>query len=182
MHLHILGIGGTFYKHFQYSQRMLVLKVTGCDINCYPPVTTLLEEQGIPWIEGFDVNPQAMAADYVLVGNAIKRGLPVLEAILNKGKNYTSGPQWLAENLLTRYRVMAVSGTHGKTTTASMLPLYSIKLGLNQVFSSEVLPQILIQVPLFLLDHGLLLKQMNMTVLSLIKRPKLMHYRPEVQF
>ena len=98
-----------------------VISVTGCDVNCYPPVSELLKAKQIQWTEGYDNAADALKADCILVGNAMKRGMPVLEAVLNSGKNYTSGPQWLAENILYRYRVLAVAGTHGKTTTTSML-------------------------------------------------------------
>ncbi len=97
-------------------------KVTGCDAKVYPPMSTQLESLGIELIEGFDAAQLTdYPADVYVIGNVAKRGMPVIEAILNQGLPYTSGPQWLAENVLQERWVLAVAGTHGKTTTASML-------------------------------------------------------------
>ena len=108
--------------------------VTGSDANCYPPISDLLAAQGISWTEGYEDSTQALKADCVIVGNAIKRGMPVIEAVLDANKAYTSGPQWLAENILPRYRVIAVAGTHGKTTTTSMLAYILHEAGLEPGF------------------------------------------------
>src|SRR5690606_21574089 len=121
MRLHILGIGGTFMSALAILAREAGFEVTGCDADCYPPVTDLLAEKDIIWQEGYDDASLALQADCVIVGNAVKRGMPVIEAVLNHNKRYISGPQWLADNILSRYRVIAVAGTHGKTTTTSML-------------------------------------------------------------
>ncbi|MDD1781609.1 UDP-N-acetylmuramate:L-alanyl-gamma-D-glutamyl-meso-diaminopimelate ligase [Enterovibrio sp. ZSDZ35] len=101
--------------------RQLGHKVTGCDANVYPPMSTLLESQGIDIIQGYDPSQLDPAPDLVVVGNAMSRGNPCVEYVLNKNLNYTSGPQWLLDFLLKDRWVMAVAGTHGKTTTASML-------------------------------------------------------------
>ena len=121
MHIHILGICGTFMGGAAVLARQLGHKVTGCDANVYPPMSTLLESQGIEIIEGFDPAQLEPAPDLVVVGNAMSRGNPCVEYVLNKNLRYTSGPQWLQEFLLHDRWVMAVSGTHGKTTTSSML-------------------------------------------------------------
>ncbi len=121
MHLHILGICGTFMGSLALLARELGHKVTGCDANVYPPMSTQLEEQGIEITQGFDPAQLDPTPDLVIIGNAMSRGNPAVEYVLNKGLAYTSGPQWLSEHVLQGRWVMAVSGTHGKTTTTSML-------------------------------------------------------------
>ncbi|MEZ8101936.1 UDP-N-acetylmuramate:L-alanyl-gamma-D-glutamyl-meso-diaminopimelate ligase [Vibrio bivalvicida] len=121
MHIHILGICGTFMGGAAVLARQLGHKVTGCDANVYPPMSTLLESQGIEIIEGFDPGQLNPAPDLVVIGNAMSRGNPCVEYVLNNNLRYTSGPQWLQEFLLHDRWVLAVSGTHGKTTTSSML-------------------------------------------------------------
>lgn len=121
MHIHILGICGTFMGGAAILARQLGHKVTGSDANVYPPMSTLLESQGIEIIEGFDPSQLNPAPDLVVIGNAMSRGNPCVEHVLNSTLRYISGPQWLQEFLLADRWVMAVSGTHGKTTTASML-------------------------------------------------------------
>ncbi|MCG3864944.1 MULTISPECIES: UDP-N-acetylmuramate:L-alanyl-gamma-D-glutamyl-meso-diaminopimelate ligase [unclassified Photobacterium] len=121
MHIHILGICGTFMGGAAMLARQLGHKVTGSDANVYPPMSTMLEAQGIEIIQGYDPKQLDPAPDLVVIGNAMSRGNPCVEYVLNKNLRYTSGPQWLQEYLLHDRWVMAVSGTHGKTTTASML-------------------------------------------------------------
>jgi UDP-N-acetylmuramate: L-alanyl-gamma-D-glutamyl-meso-diaminopimelate ligase len=95
--------------------------VTGCDAGVYPPMSTQLEEQGIRLIEGFDADQLALKPDLFVVGNVVTRGNPLMEAIMDQGLPYTSGPQWLGEQALQGQHVLAVAGTHGKTTTSAML-------------------------------------------------------------
>jgi UDP-N-acetylmuramate: L-alanyl-gamma-D-glutamyl-meso-diaminopimelate ligase len=121
MHIHILGICGTFMGGMALLARALGHKVTGCDANVYPPMSTQLQEQGIALIEGFDAAQLKLNPDVFVIGNAMTRGNPLIEAILNAGARYTSGPQWLCEHVLQGRWVMAVAGTHGKTTTTAML-------------------------------------------------------------
>lgn len=121
MHIHILGICGTFMGGAAMLARQLGHKVTGSDANVYPPMSTMLESQGIEIIEGFDPAQLDPAPDLVVIGNAMSRGNPCVEHVLNTNLRYTSGPQWLQEFLLHDRWVLAVSGTHGKTTTSSML-------------------------------------------------------------
>ncbi|MFA0264001.1 UDP-N-acetylmuramate:L-alanyl-gamma-D-glutamyl-meso-diaminopimelate ligase [Vibrio cyclitrophicus] len=121
MHIHILGICGTFMGGAAVLARQLGHKVTGSDANVYPPMSTLLESQGIEIIEGFDPNQLEPRPDLVVIGNAMSRGNPCVEYVLDNNLRYTSGPQWLQEFLLHDRWVLAVSGTHGKTTTSSML-------------------------------------------------------------
>ncbi|MGQ3892288.1 UDP-N-acetylmuramate:L-alanyl-gamma-D-glutamyl-meso-diaminopimelate ligase [Legionella sp. CNM-4043-24] len=180
MHLHILGISGTFMSAMALLARDAGHTVTGCDANCYPPVSDLLKAKGIEWTEGYEDSSQALRADCVIIGNAIKRGMPVLEAVLNAGKNYTSGPQWLAENILPRYRVMAVAGTHGKTTTTSMLAHILSEAGLNPGFLiGGVAPNFNTSACLGSGDW-FVIEADEYDSAYFDKRPKLMHYRPEV--
>jgi len=124
MHLHILGICGTFMGGIAAIAKRAGHTVTGCDANVYPPMSTQLEALGIGLIEGWDpaqLTAAAKDADAFVIGNVVSRGNPLLEAILNAGRPYVSGPQWLSENVLRDKWVLAVAGTHGKTTTAAML-------------------------------------------------------------
>ena len=121
MHLHILGICGTFMGGLAALAREAGHRVTGCDANVYPPMSDQLAALGIELIEGYDAGQLELAPDLFVVGNAITRGIPLIEAILDAGRPYTSGPQWLAEHVLAGRHVLAVAGTHGKTGTTSML-------------------------------------------------------------
>ncbi|WP_153147494.1 UDP-N-acetylmuramate:L-alanyl-gamma-D-glutamyl-meso-diaminopimelate ligase [Dechloromonas sp. H13] len=121
MHIHILGICGTFMGGVAQLAVAAGHRVTGCDANVYPPMSDQLRDAGVELIEGFEVDQLALKPDVFVVGNAISRGNPLLEAILDQGLPYVSGPQWLAENVLQGRWVLGVAGTHGKTTTASML-------------------------------------------------------------
>ncbi|MGO1296927.1 MAG: UDP-N-acetylmuramate:L-alanyl-gamma-D-glutamyl-meso-diaminopimelate ligase, partial [Vibrio sp.] len=121
MHIHILGICGTFMGGLAVLAKQQGHHVTGCDANVYPPMSTMLEDQGIEIIEGFDPEQLKPHPDLVIVGNALSRGNPCVEYVLNHNVRYTSGPQWLHDHLLCDRWVLAVAGTHGKTTTASML-------------------------------------------------------------
>ena len=121
MHLHILGICGTFMAGLAVLAKAAGHTVTGCDSNVYPPMSAQLEAQGIQLIEGFSETQLQLGADVYVVGNVITRGNPLLEAILNRGLAVISGPQWLSENILINNWVLAVAGTHGKTTTSAML-------------------------------------------------------------
>ena len=121
MHIHILGICGTFMGGVAQLARAAGHRVTGCDSGVYPPMSTQLEASGIELIEGYGVEQLALQPDCFVIGNAVSRGNPLLEAILDRGLSYVSGPQWLADHVLAGRWVLAVAGTHGKTTTASML-------------------------------------------------------------
>ncbi|MGM9483764.1 UDP-N-acetylmuramate:L-alanyl-gamma-D-glutamyl-meso-diaminopimelate ligase [Roseateles sp. NT4] len=123
MHLHILGICGTFMGGLAALAREAGHKVTGCDANVYPPMSTQLEALGIELITGFGAEQLELKPDVFVIGNVVTRGerFPLMEAILDAGLPYTSGPQWLAEHVLQGRHVLAVAGTHGKTTTTSML-------------------------------------------------------------
>jgi UDP-N-acetylmuramate: L-alanyl-gamma-D-glutamyl-meso-diaminopimelate ligase len=121
MHIHILGICGTFMGGLATIARQAGHKVTGCDANVYPPMSSQLTAQGIELIEGYDAEQIALKPELWVVGNVVTRGNPLMEEILDRGDPYLSGPQWLAENILQAKWVLAVAGTHGKTTTSAML-------------------------------------------------------------
>lgn len=121
MHIHILGVCGTFMGGIAALAKQAGHRVTGCDTNVYPPMSTQLQAQGIELIEGFSPEQTKLNPDIYVVGNVVSRGNPLMEEILNLGLPYISGPQWLAENVLQGKWVLAVAGTHGKTTTSSML-------------------------------------------------------------
>src|SRR6185369_7347850 len=112
-----------------------------CDANVYPPMSTQLEEQGIGLVEGYGPAQLELAPDVFVVGNAISRGNPLLEAILDRGLPYVSGPQWLAEHVLAGRWVLAVAGTHGKTTTTSLLAWMLQYAGLDPGFLVGGVPQ-----------------------------------------
>jgi len=134
MHIHILGICGTFMGGIAVIARQAGHKVTGCDANVYPPMSTQLQAQGIELIEGFDGSQVDLKPDLFVIGNVVARGNPLMEQILNRGLAFTSGPQWLYENILRGKWVLAVAGTHGKTTTTSMLAWILEHAGLNPGF------------------------------------------------
>lgn len=121
MHIHILGICGTFMGGLALIARAAGHKVTGCDAGVYPPMSTQLEEQGIELVEGFGIEQLDLNPDLFIIGNVVTRGNPLMEAILEQNLPYTSGPQWLGDHILRQQHVLAVAGTHGKTTTTSML-------------------------------------------------------------
>ena len=121
MHIHILGICGTFMGGIAALAKSLGHTVTGSDLNVYPPMSTQLEELGITLTQGYDPSQLTPHPDMVVIGNAMSRGNPCVEYVLEKGLPYTSGPEWLKQHLLQDSWVLAVAGTHGKTTTASML-------------------------------------------------------------
>jgi UDP-N-acetylmuramate: L-alanyl-gamma-D-glutamyl-meso-diaminopimelate ligase len=121
VHLHILGICGTFMGGIAAIAQQVGHRVTGCDANVYPPMSDQLRALGIELIEGYGADQVALAPDLWVIGNVVTRGNPLMEAILDRGDRYQSGPQWLAEQVLTSKWVLAVAGTHGKTTTSSML-------------------------------------------------------------
>jgi UDP-N-acetylmuramate: L-alanyl-gamma-D-glutamyl-meso-diaminopimelate ligase len=121
MHIHILGICGTFMGGLAVLAKEAGHKVTGCDANVYPPMSTQLQAQGIELIEGFGPEQTSLNPDLYVIGNVVSRGNPLMEEILNRGLPYTSGPQWIGEHILRNRWVLAVAGTHGKTTTTSML-------------------------------------------------------------
>lgn len=187
MHIHILGICGTFMGGIAVLAKQAGHKVTGCDANVYPPMSTQLESQGIELIEGFSPEQTRLNPDIYVIGNVVSRGNALMEEILNRGLPYISGPQWLAENVLQGKWVLAVAGTHGKTTTSSMLAWILEYAGLAPGFLiggvpenfgvSARLPQTPVQdvkstSPFFVIEAD------EYDTAFFDKRSKFVHYRP----
>ena len=139
--IHILGICGTFMGGIAALAKQAGYRVTGCDANVYPPMSTQLEAQGIELIEGFGVEQLGLKPDVFVIGNVVSRGNPLMEEILNRNLPYISGPQWLAQTILHDKWVLAVAGTHGKTTTSAMLAWILDYAGLSPSFLIGGVPQ-----------------------------------------
>lgn len=178
MHIHILGICGTFMGGVALLAREAGHRVTGCDANVYPPMSTQLEEQGIALTEGYGAEQITIKPDLFVIGNAISRGNPLLEEILDRNLPYVSGPQWLAENILRDKWVLAVAGTHGKTTTTSILAWILEDAKLNPGFLVGGVPQDfgvsarLTDSPFFVIEAD------EYDTAFCDKRSKFVHYRP----
>jgi len=183
MHIHVLGIGGTFMAGVALMARALGHRVTGSDQKIYPPMSTQLEREGIHVMEGYHAAHVAPAPDLVLIGNALSRGNAAVEAVLSQGVSYTSGAQWLADYVLhpvgqTPRWVLAVAGTHGKTTTASMLAWILEHAGLAPGFLIGGVPENfgvsarLGQSPFFVVEAD------EYDTAFFDKRSKFVHYRP----
>ena len=141
MHIHILGICGTFMGGIAALAKQAGHRVTGCDAQVYPPMSTQLAVQGIELIEGYGVEQINLKPDTFVIGNVVSRGNPLVEEILNRNLSYISGPQWLAQTLLHDKWVLGVAGTHGKTTTSAMLAWILEYAGLNPSFLIGGVPQ-----------------------------------------
>jgi len=178
MHIHILGICGTFMGGVAVIAKQAGHKVTGCDANVYPPMSTQLESQGIGLTEGWDPAQTDLKPDLFVVGNVVSRGNPLLEAILDRGLPYTSGPQWLAENVLNRNWVLAVAGTHGKTTTSAMLAWILERAGLYPGFLIGGVP-LDFGISARVTDSGFFVIEADEYDTAFFdKRSKFVHYRP----
>ncbi|WP_050469762.1 UDP-N-acetylmuramate:L-alanyl-gamma-D-glutamyl-meso-diaminopimelate ligase [Herbaspirillum chlorophenolicum] len=134
MYIHILGICGTFMGGLAVLAKEAGHKVTGCDANVYPPMSTQLEAQGIELMQGFDPSQVDLAPDLFVIGNVVSRGNALMEEILNRGLPYVSGPEWIGRHILQDKWVLAVAGTHGKTTTSAMLAWILEHAGYNPGF------------------------------------------------
>lgn len=141
MHLHIIGICGTFMGGLALLARARGHQVTGCDANVYPPMSTQLEAAGIRLMEGFSEDQLSLRPDLWVIGNVASRRMPLIEALLNARAPLVSGPQWMAEHLLRDHRVLAVSGTHGKTTTSAILAWLLEDAGLSPSFLIGGVPE-----------------------------------------
>jgi UDP-N-acetylmuramate: L-alanyl-gamma-D-glutamyl-meso-diaminopimelate ligase len=178
MRIHIIGICGTFMGGLALMARALGHEVRGSDANVYPPMSTQLQQQQIELFEGYAANNLAWEPDLVVIGNALSRGNDEVEAVLNKGMRYTSGAQWLSEQVLQDRWVLAVAGTHGKTTTASMLAWILEDCGLQPGFLIGGVPQNfgqsarLGESPFFVIEAD------EYDTAFFDKRAKFVHYRP----
>ncbi|MEB0076662.1 UDP-N-acetylmuramate:L-alanyl-gamma-D-glutamyl-meso-diaminopimelate ligase [Pseudomonas sp. CCI3.2] len=178
MHIHILGICGTFMGSLAVLAKEQGHRVTGSDANVYPPMSTQLQAQGIELTQGYDAAQLDPAPDVVVIGNALSRGNPAVEYVLNKGLPYVSGPQWLADHVLQGRWVLAVAGTHGKTTTSSMLAWVLEHAGMSPGFLIGGVPQNfavsarLGDTPFFVVEAD------EYDSAFFDKRSKFVHYRP----
>ncbi|MFT4941555.1 MAG: UDP-N-acetylmuramate: L-alanyl-gamma-D-glutamyl-meso-diaminopimelate ligase [Paraglaciecola sp.] len=178
MHLHILGICGTFMGGIAAIAKAMGHQVTGSDSNVYPPMSTQLQELGIELTQGYDVSQFTPQPDIVVIGNALSRGNSAVEYVLDRNIPYTSGPQWLLENVLKDRWVLAVAGTHGKTSTASMLAWILEQAGLSPGFLIGGIPQNfaisarLGETPFFVIEAD------EYDSAFFDKRSKFVHYRP----
>jgi len=178
MHIHILGICGTFMGGIAALAKQAGYRVTGCDANAYPPMSTQLEAQGIELIEGFGVEQLDLKPDVFVIGNVVSRGNPLMEEILNRNLPYISGPQWLAQTILHDRWVLAVAGTHGKTTTSAMLAWILDYAGLGPGFLIGGVPQNfgisarLTDSPFFVIEAD------EYDTAFFDKRSKFVHYHP----
>jgi UDP-N-acetylmuramate: L-alanyl-gamma-D-glutamyl-meso-diaminopimelate ligase len=178
MHVHILGIGGTFMGGIAAIAKAAGFRVTGSDRNVYPPMSTQLEALGIPVFEGFGPEQLEPAPDVVLVGNVMTRGQPVIEALLDRGLPFASAPEWLAREVLRDRWVLAVAGTHGKTTTSTLLAWILEHAGLEPGFLIGGVPANfdtsarLGSSPFFVIEAD------EYDTAFFDKRAKFVHYRP----
>ncbi|WP_231600734.1 MULTISPECIES: UDP-N-acetylmuramate:L-alanyl-gamma-D-glutamyl-meso-diaminopimelate ligase [Burkholderia] len=178
MHIHILGICGTFMGGLAVLAREAGHTVTGCDAGVYPPMSTQLEAQGITLIEGYGAEQIDLKPDLFVIGNVVTRGNPLMEAILDRGLPYVSGPQWLGEHVLAGKWVLAVAGTHGKTTTSSMLAWLLEDSGLNPGFLIGGVP-LNFGVSARLTDSSFFVIEADEYDTAFFdKRSKFVHYRP----
>jgi len=180
MHIHVLGICGTFMGGIAAIAREAGHRVTGCDANVYPPMSDQLRKLGIELIQGYDPAQLALEPDLWVVGNVVSRGNPLMEAILDARLPYVSGPQWLAEQVLRGRPVAAVAGTHGKTTTASMLAWVLESAGLRPGFLIGGVP---VDFPVSArLGDGdwFVIEADEYDTAFFDKRSKFVHYRPQV--
>ncbi len=177
-HIHILGICGTFMGGIAAIAKQSGYRVTGCDANVYPPMSTQLEAQGIELIEGWGTEQLELKPDVFVIGNVVSRGNPLMEEILNRNLPYASGPQWLADTLLRDKWVLGVAGTHGKTTTTSMLAWILEHAGLNPGFLIGGVPQNfgisarITDAPFFVIEAD------EYDTAFFDKRSKFVHYHP----
>lgn len=178
MHLHILGICGTFMGGLAALAREAGHRVTGCDANVYPPMSEQLRALGIELIEGYGAEQLALQPDLFVVGNVVTRGNPLMEAVLDAGLRYASGPQWLAEHVLQGRHVLAVAGTHGKTTTTAMLAWILEAAGQSPGFLVGGVPQNFGVSARLGTGRGFVIEADEYDTAFFDKRSKFVHYRP----
>jgi UDP-N-acetylmuramate: L-alanyl-gamma-D-glutamyl-meso-diaminopimelate ligase len=178
MHVHILGIAGTFMGGVAAIAKAAGFRVTGSDLNVYPPMSTQLTAMGIDYVQGYGAEQLDLKPDMVVVGNALSRGSPVVEAMLDRGLPYTSGPAWLADHVLKGRHVLAVAGTHGKTTTSSMLAWILEYAGLEPGFLIGGVPSNFDATARLGQASHFVIEADEYDTAFFDKRAKFVHYRP----
>ncbi len=178
MHVHILGIAGTFMGGVAAIAKAAGYRVTGSDLNVYPPMSTQLQGLGIDFVQGYGAEQLDLRPDIVVVGNALSRGSPVVEAMLDRGVPYTSGPLWLAERVLREKHVIAVAGTHGKTTTTAMLTWILEEAGLAPGFLVGGVPGNFDSTARLGKGRHFVIEADEYDTAFFDKRAKFVHYRP----
>jgi UDP-N-acetylmuramate: L-alanyl-gamma-D-glutamyl-meso-diaminopimelate ligase len=178
MHVHVLGICGTFMGGLAALARERGHEVTGCDANVYPPMSEQLQSLGIDLIEGYSADQLSLKPDLFVIGNVVTRGNPLLEAMMDASLPYTSGPQWLAEHVLQGRHVLAVAGTHGKTTTAAMLAWILESAGMSPGFLVGGLPLNFGVSARLGAGSGFVIEADEYDTAFFDKRSKFVHYRP----
>ncbi len=178
MHIHIIGICGTFMGGVARLAKELGHSVSGSDANTYPPMSTLLETLGVELMDGYAARNLPAHADIIVVGNSISRGNPELEAVLDQGLAYTSGAQWLSEHVLNTRWVLAVAGTHGKTTTASMVAWILEECGYMPGFLIGGVPANFNESARLGKGHFFVIEADEYDTAFCDKRSKFVHYRP----
>ncbi len=180
MHIHILGICGTFMGGLALLARSLGHRVTGSDQHVYPPMSTLLQTEGVEIKDGYEPQHLQPAPDLVVVGNAMSRGRPIVEYLLDSGLAYTSGPQWLGEHVLSSRSVIAVAGTHGKTTTSSMLAWILDQAGADPGYLIGGVPDQLGVSARLGSGPWFVVEADEYDTAFFDKRSKFVHYRPDI--
>ena len=180
MHIHILGICGTFMGGVAVLSQASGYKVTGCDLNIYPPMSTQLNSLDIDVYEGFNKSQLNSNPDHIIVGNVMSRGQSIIESMLNDKYSYSSGPEWISNKLLKDYHVIAVAGTHGKTTTASMIAWILEDAGLDPGFLIGGVPKNFGISARMGSSKFFVIEADEYDTAFFDKRPKFLHYQPKV--
>ncbi|NDU85438.1 MAG: UDP-N-acetylmuramate:L-alanyl-gamma-D-glutamyl-meso-diaminopimelate ligase [Ferrovum sp.] len=191
MHIHILGICGTFMGGLAVLAKAAGHRVTGCDAQVYPPMSTQLQSLGIELVEGYGAEQVGLSPDVFVIGNVVSRGNPLMEAILDQGHAFVSGPEWLEQHILPSCRVIAVAGTHGKTTTSSLVSWLLEAAGLEPGFLIGGVPAnfgVSARLPRGWVKTGVAREQRPWFVIEadeydtafFDKRSKFVHYHPEI--
>ncbi len=180
MHIHILGISGTFMGSLAVLAKNAGAMVTGSDLKSYPPISDQLEDLNVKVIPNYDVDQLQLKPDLFVIGNVMSRGMPIIEQILAQNLPYTSGPRWLKDNILDQKQVLAVSGTHGKTTTASLIACILKDLGMDPGYLIGGIPIGFDCSSNIGTDPFFIVEADEYDTAFFDKRSKFIHYKPDV--
>ena len=180
MHIHILGISGTFMGSLAVLAKNAGAMVTGSDLKSYPPISDQLEDLNVKVIPNYDVDQLQLKPDLFVIGNVMSRGMPIIEQILAQNLPYTSGPRWLKDNILNQKQVLAVSGTHGKTTTASLIAYILKDLGMDPGYLIGGIPIGFDCSSNIGTDPFFIVEADEYDTAFFDKRSKFIHYKPDV--